>query len=293
MVSKGKMSMKRIEAYSIDSEYRIPGSSHCMVVTDDKKICWENKGRGWDVPDRKTRVAENDSYWEWLLNFVPPNNIEKCGIDFARNGLCHTYATRELLVGTNNVDVGKAPKNYVCVVFFGKYGMGLNELKEILTNSYNDTMASYEDPYNALGIVLARVDDTVDFELAAWRRVAIEYTQIPVDEILAKDPDGGLWMARGRMRRLIDKREDVYQRYKSNIDELHRAVGSLIRAEADDYLSFLEGIGYITESDRAKYSDNIRSFLGSVIGYVNAQRTAYLRSGIASNRICFEDFIEE
>ena len=293
MVSKGKMSKKRIEAYSIDSEYRIQGSSHCLVVTDDKRTCWENKGRGWKGPEQKTLVAENDAYWEWLLNFAPPNNIEKCGIEFGKNGLCHTYATRELLVGTNNVDVSKAPKNYVCVVFFGKYGLGLNELKEILRNSYNDTIEAYEDPYNALGSVLARIDDTVDFELAAWRRVAMEYTNIPVDEILARNPSGGLWVAQCRMRRLINKREEVYSRYKSNTNELQRAVGSLIQAESDDYLSFLAGIGYITENDRAEYSNNIRTFLRSVIGYVNAQRTAYLRSGMVPSHICFEDFIGE
>lgn len=291
MGSKRRMSLKHIEAYSLNSEYRIAGSSHCFVITDDRKTCWENKGGGWYSKREKTKVAENDAYWEWLLKFVPPNDIDKCGITFGVNGLCHTYATRELLIGKNNVNVSNAPKNYVCVFFFGKYGMGLSELKQILTDSYQDTMVSCEDPYNALNNVLARVDDTVDFELAAWRKVAIEYAHVPVDKILAKNYSGGMAVARSRMRDFINKREDVYHREAER--NIQVAIRDLIQAESDDYLSFLTRIGYITEDECANYSNNLRNFLKSVINYINAQREAYLQSGIVPDHIRLEDYIGE
>ena len=93
------------------------------------KTCWNNGGRGGDTAPVKTKVVQTRAYKEWLFDFVPNDKIYKCGISFYVNGVCHTYANRKLLLGEGNVDVRDAPKDYVCVVFFGKYGFGLNQLK--------------------------------------------------------------------------------------------------------------------------------------------------------------------
>lgn len=291
MGSKSDMKLVKIEAYSLNSTYRIPGSSHCFVVTEDRKTCWKNKGGGWDDSREKKKVAENQAYWEWLMEFVPPNDLDKCGIQFGVNGLCHTYATRELLVGRNEANVSKAPKNYVCVLFFGKYGMGLADLKQILKDSYQNTMVSYNDPYNALDGVLRRIDDTVDFELSAWRQVAIEYIGIPVDDIMAKNPTGGLNTARARMRDFINKRENVYQQNKSTQRNIEKAVKNLIQTESDAYLNMLANIRYISDADRLKYSQNIDNFLNGFVKYVNVQREAYLATGQVPEDILMEDYI--
>ncbi len=291
MGSKNNMTLVKIEAYSLNSEYRISGSSHCFVVTEDRKTCWKNKGGGWDDTRDKKKVAENQAYWEWLMEFVPPNNIDKCGIQFGVNGLCHTYATRELLVGRNEANVSSAPKNYVCVFFFGKYGMGLDDLKQLLKNSYKNTMTSYNDPYNALDEVLSRIDNTVDFELKAWRQVALDYIGIPVDDIMAKNPTGGLATARARMQDYINKREDVYQQNKSFPWEMEKAISNLIQTESDAYLNMLENIQYISDADRSKYSQNIRTFLNGLQNYVLAQRKVYLATGRMPENILLEDYI--
>ena len=57
MGSKSDMKLVKIEAYSLNSTYRIPGSSHCFVVTEDRKTCWKNKGGGWD--DSRERVVDD------------------------------------------------------------------------------------------------------------------------------------------------------------------------------------------------------------------------------------------
>lgn len=290
MSSKSDMKLVKIEAYSINSAYKIPNSSHCLVVSEDKKSCWSNHGRGWDSPSEKTKVAENQAYWEWLNTFVPTGSIDKCGISFGINGLCHNYAARELLVGRDETDVSKAPKNYVCVFFFGKYGMGLDDLKNLLKTSYYNTMASYYDPYNALNEVLNRVDNTVDFELKAWRQVALDYVDIPVDDIMAKNPKGGIATARSRMRSFINKRENVYRQNKSS-SGLEKLICDLIQTESDDYLNMLTQIKYISEKDRNKYSENIRSFLSGFANYVLAQREAYISTGQIPDSIILENFI--
>lgn len=288
MGSKSDMKLVKIEAYSLDSEYKIPGSSHCFVISDDRKSCWTNYGGGWEDKRKRTKVAENQAYWEWLNTFVPTGSLDKCGIHFGVNGLCHTYAARELLIGRDETDVSKAPKNYVCVFFFGKYGMGLDELKYLLKTSYKNTMASYNDPYNALDEVLKRVDGTIDFELSAWRQVALDYVNIPVDDIMAKDPAGGMAVARSRMRSFINKRENMYQQNKSGLDKL---ICDLIQTESDDYLNMLTQIAYISEKDRKEYSENIREFLSGFINYVQAQREAYIATGQIPDNIILENYI--
>lgn len=297
MGTNSDMKLVKIEAYSLDSGYGVAGSAHCLVVTEDKKICWSNHGGDWNDSRTKTKVAENQAYWEWLMEFVPPDNDEKCGIVYGMNGLCHTFANRELLLGKNEVNVSKAPKNYVCVLFFGKYGMGLDELKQILKNSYNTTMKYYKDPYNALDEVLSRIDDTIDFELRAWRQVAIEYIGIPVDDIMAKNPEGGLATARARMRNFIDKREEVYQQHKStdndndNVKIMQDNISKLIQTESDDYLEMLANRQYISNKDKEEYSQRIAEFLKGVRCYVTAQRDAYLATGQVPMDILLEDYI--
>lgn len=292
MGSNSNMKLAKIEAYSLASEYGVPDSSHCLVVTEDKKICWNNYGGGWNDSRTKTKVAENQAYWEWLMEFVPPDNEKKCGIAYAINGVCHTLANRELLLGKNEVNVSKAPKDHVCVLFFGKYGMGLDELKQLLKNSYKTTMEHYKDSYNALDEVLSRVDDTIDFELKAWRQVAIEYIGIPVDDIMAKNPEGGLATARARMRDFINKREEVYHQNKSDGKEkMKECISELIQTESDDYLEMLANRQYISNEEKQEYSLRIADFLKGVKNYVRAQRDAYLATGQVPMDILLEDYI--
>lgn len=290
MGSKNDMQLVKIEAYSMDSDYGVKNSSHCFVVSEDRKTCWKNHGGGWNDRRKKTKVAENQAYWEWLNTFVPPSSPDRCGIRFGVNGLCHSYAARELLVGRNETDVSKAPKNYVCVFFFGKYGMGLDELKDLLRTSYNNTMASYNDPYNSLDEVLNRVDNTVDFELRAWRQIALDYVHIPVDDIMAKNPTGGLSVARSRMRSFINKRENIYHQNKTS-NGLEGLICNLIQTESDDYLNMLTQIKYISEEDRKKYSGSLRTFLSGFANYVQAHREAYLATGQIPDNIIMENYI--
>ncbi len=282
--SNGTMSLITVEAYAMPSSTYVKNDSHCFVITEDKKICWKNHGGGWSDGRPKTKAAVNRAYKEWMWEFVPPTDIDRCGIRFSENGVCHTFANRELLIGEYAADASKAAKDYVCVFFFGKYGMGLKKLKQLLTDSYNRTVSSYHDPYNALNKVLARVDNTVDDELRAWRLVGIEYAHIPIDEILAKNPRGGLAVARSRLTHLIEKREKIYQDFVDSgraggNRKLYQDVRNLIEGDADDYLAMLASIRYITRSERQIYAENINKFLNSMMVNLIAQSEEFQRTG--------------
>ncbi len=278
-MGKDNMSLMNVEAYAMDGGgYGIEGSDHCFVVTEDKKTSWRNNGGGWDDSRAKTLVAKNRAYKEWMMEFVPPDNIYKCGISFGKNGLCQTYANRELLIGEDRADARKSGKNYVCVFFFGKYGLGLKQMKQLLTESYNKVTDKYNDPYNALNKVLAKADDYLDDELAAWRQVAIEYGGIPIDQIMAKNPSGGLATARMRMRSFIDEREALYESCGQEWDFRGR-LKELILRHCNDYLNMLANISYITKSERDTYSQSISRFLNRFNAAVALQVRALEETG--------------
>lgn len=288
-MGKDNMSLMKVEAYAMDGGgYGIEGSDHCFVVTADKKISWRNNGGGWEDSRKKTKVAQNRAYKEWMMEFIPPNNISKCGITFGQNGLCQTYANRELLIGEDKADARKSGKNYVCVFFFGKYGLGLKQLKQLLKESYSKVTAQYNDPYNALNKVLAKADDYVDDEMAAWRQVGIEYGHIPIDRILAKDISGGLALARSRMQNFINEREKLYEQCGGERG-FRTKLKDLIQRHCDDYLWMLAGISYITEGERDTYSRNISQFLNRFNAAVAMQVRSLEETGV----LCRVDMLSE
>lgn len=261
---KPNMDLYGIEAYALPSSSYVQNDSHVFAVSNDREKQWCNHGGGWHDSRPRTKVAETQAYKEWLFDFVPPENVDKCGIGFYVNGVCQTYANRELLIGQSTVNVSQAPKNYVCLFFFGKYGYGLKQLKKLLTDSYNRVTAKYNDPYNALNTVLQRVDDYLDDELKAWRQVGIEYGKIPIDEILAKSPSGGLMEAKRRLQAFIDKRESIYQQYldqKISRYDVPEKVQQEIINHTSAYLDFLKDIRYITDSEKSAYEKNIQKFV--------------------------------
>jgi hypothetical protein len=275
-----------VEAHQLPSKFRLDGDSHTYVVTRDKTniVQWTNKGRGWYAGYPGDIAATNTAYKEWLLEFVPPNNLDKCGIIFGLNGVCHTYANRELLVGSGSADVRTAPKDYASVFFFGKYGMGVRQIKTLLRDSYKKVMVSYSDPYSAFSTVMPKVDNILDDELYAWRQMAIDYGKIPVDDILAKNPAAGCAVARTRLQAFITEREYAYQQYINS----GRAMGDAafrqqlivkILKHAGDYLDFLVGIRYVSKSDRDVYMNNIRNFLNLLKSTVEEQIQALVANG--------------
>lgn len=278
MGEKQNMHLLTIEAYAMPSSSFVKNDSHCFVCTQDKQTSWKNGGRGWNDSGERIKVAENQAYKEWLMEFCPPNNLNKCGIKFLKNGVCHTYANRELLIGEQNVSAREAAKDYVCIFLFGKYGLGLNQLKQLLRDSYNKVMQSYKDPYNALDKVLARVDDYLQEELVAWYMVGMEYMKIPIDRILEKSPTAGKAEATRRLQNFINERENLYQTYqKGEISDLKEALKNLIKQHCKDYLDMLRSIGYITSDENKIYYENMDNFISKLGRAVQLQRV-YMES---------------
>jgi hypothetical protein len=280
-----------IEAYALPSNSYVTGDSHCFVVAkDDRTMCWANGGG--DYYDRRTHtlVASDSAYKEWLLDFCPPRNKEACGIIFGENGVCHTYANRELMVTQSGPDARQAAKDYVCVAFYGKYGYGRPQLKDRLTASYKNVTKLYTDPYNALPTVLSRVDNFLDDEAAAWRQVAIDYLGVPFDDIMNRNKSGGMAVFKGRLQTMIDAREAAYQSYLSSgkRNNLRIEVRELMKKHIGDYLQFLVDIGYVSRLDRDKYIDTMQKFFDAVIRNAYRQAENIRTHGVLSDNLANE-----
>lgn len=277
-MTKPNLTLNTIEAYAIPSDWRAIGDSHAFVVSKDRSNQWTNHGRGWGTPGAFL-VASAQSYWEWLVAFVPPGTTDSqldssCGITFGVNGVCHTYANRELLVANAASDVGRAPKNEYALFFFGKYGMGRPQLRKRLEDSYQRMTTRYNDPYGSLASVLARMDDYLEDELCAWKKMCEDVAKIPVDQILQRSPVGGKRIASERLQSYIDERESLYQDFlRGTYSEsgLRAAVKAAIVKHTSSYLSWLVEIGYITSSESDYYLKNTRTFLDEYLSMVEAQ----------------------
>ena len=273
VVSKSPLTLLPVEGYSL-----MPGGiwghegSHCFVISIDRSIVWANWGGGWSDTRTRTKLCETRMYKEWALNCAPAGSSIKVGVRFGVNGVCHTAANRELLISIESACVKKALSNDLVTFFFGKYGMGLNELKTLLRESYNQTMQNYTDSYDALTKVLKKVDDYIDDEIEVWKSVG-KKMGMDVDDIMKK-PLGGIVYAKNRLQKYINDREDLFQKCldkKVNENELKKQLKPLIIKHMTDCLDYLVDVNYITALQKATYKTNLNSFLSKFIATINAQ----------------------
>lgn len=273
------LELRIVEAYAMPSSTYVPNDSHCFVVSLDRKDCWRNYGRCWDDKGEKMKVAENNSYWQWLMDFCPPLNYQKCGINFGINGVCHTFANRELLIGENSVDVKKAMKNHVCVSIFGKYGFGLAQLKQLLKESFDRTVKLVEMDETLLPKVLNRVDDFLDDEVEAWYKVFLEYvamTSIVLDNPKTKKAIQEMIME------LVEGREAFYLKLLNgeySEQQFKEIIKNLLQEKGINFLNTIKSFGLIDDVELANYIKHYKMYLLLVFKAITAQEQSILITG--------------
>jgi hypothetical protein len=275
------MTLLDVQCYAaVPSHYFGQDGSHGFVTNLDHTIQWTNHGGGFD-DRKKTLAGSSQMYWEWSTNFVPTTNVDKCGVDFGVNGVCHTLANREMLLTQDGPSMKGTFMDYPIVVFFGKYGLGINRLKELLKSSYDTTMASYADPYNAYNKVIARLepDAFLDDELDAWIEMAKAWG-LKVDEIMSK-PLASRTYAKMRIHTLVNEREAIYQKYLdgqiTSTGDMQRQIVERVRVNMNNCMDFLVQIDYMTQAEKDSCTTTMNTYLTSLIGHLRAER-AYFRT---------------
>ena len=283
------LEFKIVEAYAMPSSTYVPNDSHCFVVSIDRKDCWRNYGRCWDDKGEKIKVAENNSYWQWLIDFCPSLNYQKCGINFGINGVCHTFANRELLIGENSSDVKEAMKNHVCVSIFGKYGFGLAQLKQLLTDSFNRTIKLVEMDESLLPKVLNRVDDFLDDEVEAWYKVFLEYvamTSIVLDNPKTKKA------IQEMIIQLVESREAFYLKLldgEYSEQQFKEVIKNLLQEKGINFLNTIKLYGLIDDVELANYIKNYKMYLLLVFKAIEEQERSILITGSLNEELLKKD----
>lgn len=287
------MLIQKIEAYGMPSSAYVPGDYHVFVVTEDKKICWNNYGRGWESKDPRTLIAENEAYIEWLEEFVPHDDLSKCGITFGLNGVCHTYANRELLIGKEEVDVRKMEKYYVSTAIFGKFGFGLNQLKDLLRTSFYETRKKHLAlaDEQVLENVLKKVDNYLEDELLAWKELAKDFFDMPIDEIISKATIEDLDFVKVELQGLVNNREALYQELldeKISVGEFKKSIRDLLDSKLTKQLDYLENKKYIGREEKKIYIKNIEDFLKVIHSSLEQQQISIQNTGMMNEFLTFE-----
>lgn len=292
---KTSMTMLNVEAYALSSDSFVLNDSHCYVVSADRLTCWKNHGRGWSEGKPGERVVSAQVYKEWLDDFMPASGLnyeDRCGMSFGYNGVCHTYANRELLLADTDVCVASAPKDFVCVAMFGKYGLGITQLKNRLRVSYERVSAQFALDEDAYHKVIARIDDAFEDEFNAWSQVCKEYCDIPVDSILAKSPEAGRAIAREKLKAFLNVREALYQQYASGTitaADYRNKRATIIVESLSSYMDWLEGIGFITAANCATYKENATQFIYRLEHGVVQQMAHITQTGTIHMTLAAED----
>ncbi len=270
-----------IEAYAMPSSTYVPDDSHAFVVTEDRSNCWANYGRCWNDKGDRVLVAKQRAYKEWFLEFCPPNNYAQVGINFGVNGVCHTVANRQLLIGEDDVNVSQAPKNFVTVSVFGKYGFGLKILKQLITDSYNRALLKVDMPDTFLNEVLARIDNTMDEETEAWIQLIEEYIALPISSIVTQHTDA-LDRLHEMIATLLNNREMAYEELIKDLSkqaDFEKNIYILLTTNLKNYIEFLFANAYISDQNRQMALNNLTNFFNQLFKIIDGQMEAVHDTG--------------
>lgn len=266
------------QSYANPSRFAGIDDSHVFVEVvygNNQKDVYSNGGGTYGSESRL--VAEGLIYNTWLQKYMPnkARDFRTTGVEFAYNGVCQTYASRELLFTVNNKDPYLARANDVCVMYYGKYGCGLKYFEKKLRESFEQVRQIEWYQNEILERVVARIYDTLDEEVEAWIRVMKQYLGLDATKKF-KNPNDWNYL-RNKVSMLISKREAIFD---NNCDynagtfnkKFLNEKKDMYISEVRDYLNSLVGMGYFTQTEAKEYVDKFENLLRSHQNYYMEMR---------------------
>lgn len=213
-----------------------------------------------------TLVAEGLAYKTWLNEFMPrqSTSLKDTGLSFSYNGVCHTYAMREVLLCINDKNVSLAAGDDLCVAYYGKYGTGLKYLEKRLRDSFFEAQKKDNLPPEILDKVISRIYNTLEEEVEAWVSVLRNYVDIDVLTYFKSSND---WQfLRQRIGQVVKKREELFEacfdwNSKTLSDEYAFKLKKLYLDEFKEYVVFLSECGYFSREEADKFYEKFERVL--------------------------------
>lgn len=270
----GNVTKGKIMVYSHPSYYSGYPDSHTFALcADDRKYC--NCGGIYDIEECEL-VCCGTVYQTWLDKFMPNQTTEfkDTGIYFSSNGVCHSYAMREVLLCDEELDTSSARGDDIAVAYYGKYGTGLSYLKIRLMESFEETRKEEELPSQLLDKILDRISisTNVGYETDAWISTIKMCCDIDVLSYYRDEYDRKF--LENRIEYLIYKREALFDQC---FDASNRTLSyrfeklkkQLYKKEFSAYMHDLARYGYFSDENANKFVERFNEVLDS---HVNACR---------------------
>lgn len=265
-----------LTVYSHPSFYSGFQDTHTFAVSSSgEKYC--NAGGIYNDQD-VAEVCKGNVYQTWLNQFMPGQgtDIQSTGIKFGQNGVCHTYAMREVLLCDEELNTLSAMGDDMCVAYYGKYGTGLQFLSIRLRESFGEAKKQEELPDELLDKVLARICGNVSYETDAWISVFKNYLHIDVMSYYRGAYDR--YYLERRIEYLMNKREELFNElFDYNTRHLDDSFSDrrkeLYINEFSIYMHDLARYGYFSEDEASQLTDKFKDLL---IGHARACRLMQL-----------------
>lgn len=260
----GRITREEIIVYSHDSTYSGYRDSHTFAVVPNKKIY---KNCGGEYKENIKEVCKGTVYQTWLDAFMPNQTTEfkDAGIRFASNGVCHTYAMREILLcDEEGLDTSSAPGDDMCVSYYGKYGTGLSYLKTRLIESFKEAQKKEDLPDQLLDKILNRISIDVKYETEAWISAMKNCFGIDVESYYRDEYDRS-YLER-RVEYLIQEREELFDKCfdasnRTLSDDFRKRKKELYENEFRTYIYDLERYGYFQIEDAEAFVEKFNKAL--------------------------------
>lgn len=249
---------EELTVYAHLSTYSGYKDSHTFAKRADK-ITYCNCGSSYDEKDCDL-ICRAIVYVTWLDKFMPDQttDFEHTGIAFANNGVCHTYAMREILLCDEEWNTSSARGDDLCVAYYGKYGTGLSYLRTRLIESFEEARKEEELPLNLLNKILDRIliPNSVKYETDAWISTMKNYLGIDVENFYQGEYDRTF--LENRIEYLINKRENLFDQcfveskrtLNNDFKELKK---QLYLTEFNVYMHDLARWGYFSVQDADRF----------------------------------------
>ena len=266
------------------SDYFTPHGSHTFLVDGDFVMSWANAGK--DYFEAKgllplTEIARTTVNYDWIMTFSPVDGDKwyETGINFGYNGVCHTITNRQLMLGDVDADVSKAPTAFISTAIFGKYGMGIEDLKKRLTDSFNAASKLSKQQDGALERAIARLDYPLSEDLDAWHRTSVVLCQMPFDRFNHPDIDTG-YLSKA-VQDLKAFREQFFLNHAKDLPrrQFQQTIAIHMLNMVNGLLGYMRRQNYITAGEFSKYLDTAQQSLNRMFRVLELQNQSAQETG--------------
>lgn len=274
---------------------------HFMMFSGDRKYCWpcfgvrpQHNGSGYITPGERRHVLSTDVHKELVLAFYTPPKLTTAsegGIKLGITGTDAQVVNRLLLFSKNNRNICGANKCYLSIAFFGKFGIGIYDLKTAVNKAFDDVERTRHTPSGLREEVLAKIDNTIEEETKAWSIFFIKKLGMPLETIFNTNPEL-VDIFRNMVRGLTINRENIYNN-ESKKPFFPILYQGMLKKFAEKFIDKLQELNLINAHRATMLKLRAGSNINKYFDNMNKQITHYKQNKSLNYRLAYPSSVAE